>query len=213
MSTVVFDKTGTLTSGKLQVKDLINLAKKFKVPVPTAQQSFSDKELFRLASLVEKNSSHPLAASIRSHLLELFTEEDCQREMSIADFKVKHGEGVECTLFSGAEKFRLSLGNEKLMAKREVDLTHNNLLQNIKELEELGRTVTVFTIDSTPRLLISLEEEHLAKEEASVVVRFLQQDLGLKVRMCTGDSEPSALRVAEHVGIPIENVTARAYPH
>lgn len=31
---VVFDKTGTLTHGQPLVKDFIDLAKKFKVPVP-----------------------------------------------------------------------------------------------------------------------------------------------------------------------------------
>ena len=34
VTTVVFDKTGTLTSGLPKVKELINLAKKFKVPLP-----------------------------------------------------------------------------------------------------------------------------------------------------------------------------------
>jgi cation transport ATPase len=31
---VAFDKTGTLTSGKLEVKSLIDVAKKFKVKLP-----------------------------------------------------------------------------------------------------------------------------------------------------------------------------------
>ena len=34
VTTVVFDKTGTLTPGKPLIKDMINLGKKFKVPVP-----------------------------------------------------------------------------------------------------------------------------------------------------------------------------------
>jgi len=34
VTTIVFDKTGTLTHGKPNVKDLIDVGKKFKVPVP-----------------------------------------------------------------------------------------------------------------------------------------------------------------------------------
>jgi P-type E1-E2 ATPase len=34
VTTVVFDKTGTLTVGKPLMKDLIDVSKKFKVPIP-----------------------------------------------------------------------------------------------------------------------------------------------------------------------------------
>jgi Cu+-exporting ATPase len=48
VTTVVFDKTGTLTEGKTVVTDIFALNK------------FSEKELLRFATIVEKNSEHPL---------------------------------------------------------------------------------------------------------------------------------------------------------
>ena len=63
------------------------------------------------------------------------------------------------------------------------------------------------------RLLISLEEEHLAKKEAKAVLDYLTKDLKLKVAMITGDNNFTAMKVANHLGIPDQYVTSRAYPH
>jgi len=41
ITTVVFDKTGTLTSGKLQVKDMINVVDKFKPQLKEDQSKFN----------------------------------------------------------------------------------------------------------------------------------------------------------------------------
>lgn len=105
------------------------------------------------------------------------------------------------------------VGNEKLMARHKVDLSHNRLSTNMAELEQTGRTVVIFCIDNIPRLLISLEEEHLAKPDSKAVVQYLQKEMKLKVAMITGDNQHSAKRVASYVGIPENLVTARAYPH
>lgn len=53
VSMVVFDKTGTLTAGEPIVKDFINLAKKFKVPLPDNQKVFSDPNLYEICRVVE----------------------------------------------------------------------------------------------------------------------------------------------------------------
>ena len=87
------------------------------------------------------------------------------------------------------------------MRRFEVDLSTNRLGDNIKELELEGQTIVCFCIDSTPRLVLSLEEEHIAKPEARAVIQYLQQNLGLKVGMITGDNRASAMRVAAHLGI------------
>lgn len=71
----------------------------------------------------------------------------------------------------------------------------------------------IVAIDKVARLLISLEEEHLAKEEAKAVVNFMQTQLKLKVAMITGDNNYTATKVANYLGIPEEYVTSRAYPH
>jgi len=105
------------------------------------------------------------------------------------------------------------IGNEKLIQRYDVDLSHNRLSTNLKELEQTGKTVVILCIDKTARLLISMEEEHLAKPESQAIVKYLREELHLKVAMITGDNEHTALKVANHVGIDPKLVTARAYPH
>ena len=68
-------------------------------------------------------------------------------------------------------------------------------------------------VDKTPRLLISLEEAHLAKKEAIGVVSYLRDVMKLKVAMITGDNEHAAMKVARHLNIPTSHVTFRAYPN
>ena len=84
--------------------------------------------------------------------------------------------------------------------------------QNIEYLEQEGKTVVTLAVDGKPSLIISLEEKHLAKPEATFVVKFLQEVLNKRVCMITGDNKHSALMVANHLDIPISNVTYQAYP-
>ena len=68
-------------------------------------------------------------------------------------------------------------------------------------------------VNNFPRILISLEEKHIAKDEAKVVLDYMRKEMGLKVMMITGDNKYTALKVADYLNIPIENVTYRAYPN
>ena len=65
---------------------------------------------------------------------------------------------------------QILIGNEKLMTRHKVNLSHNNLESNIRQLEQTGKSVVIFVIDSVARYLISLEEEHSVKPEAQAVV-------------------------------------------
>ena len=68
-------------------------------------------------------------------------------------------------------------------------------------------------VNGTPRLLISLEEAHLAKPEALGVVTYLRNVLKVDVAMITGDNEHAAMKVARYLNIPANKVTFRAYPN
>ena len=104
-------------------------------------------------------------------------------------------------------------GNDKLMDRYKIDLDFNNFKLNMQSLEREGKTVVCMVIDNVPRLLISLEEAHLAKPEALAVVTYMRDVMKLKVAMITGDNKHSAMRVAQFLDIPKENVTYRAYPN
>lgn len=68
-------------------------------------------------------------------------------------------------------------------------------------------------VNNIPRILISLEEKHIAKDEAKVVLNYMRKEMGLKVMMITGDNKHTALKVADYLNIPLENVAYRAYPN
>ena len=71
----------------------------------------------------------------------------------------------------------------------------------------------VLAIDKQPSLIISLEEAHLSKTESKYVIQFLQQEMKMRVCMITGDNKHTALKVARHLNIAVENVTYQAYPN
>lgn len=104
-------------------------------------------------------------------------------------------------------------GNDKLMSRYGVDLEFNNFRMNMQSLEKEGKTVVCLVINNKPRLLISLEEAHLAKEEALGVVTYLRNVMKMRVAMITGDNEHAAMKVARYLDIPSQNVTFRAYPN
>ena len=58
VDTVVLDKTGTLTEGKPRLRSVQTL------------ESYSAKEVLRLASAVESSTIHPLATAVRQAALE-----------------------------------------------------------------------------------------------------------------------------------------------
>lgn len=91
VSLVVFDKTGTLTHGKPIVKEFIDLAKKFKVPIPETQKHLSSADLNNLAKVCESSSEHPFAKSIVNYLAPL-TQPD--EKIKLQHFKNINGEGV-----------------------------------------------------------------------------------------------------------------------
>jgi len=99
------------------------------------------------------------------------------------------------------------------MRRFNVDLSFNKLDMNIEGLEMEGKTVICMAVDSVPRLLVSLEELHVAKPEAQALIKYLTEKLKLKVGMITGDNKHQALKVANHLNIPIDYVTYRAYPN
>ena len=48
--------------------------------------------------------------------------------------------------------------------------------------------MVILAVDKVPSLIISLEEAHLAKQEAKSVVAYLKNVLKMKVCMITGDN-------------------------
>jgi P-type E1-E2 ATPase len=82
----------------------------------------------------------------------------------------------------------------------------------LSKLEEQGLTVVALAVNGHPQLLITMEEQHIAKEESREVVAYLRDTLGLRVAMITGDNQHAAYKVANYLGIDIKDVVYKAYP-
>ena len=225
ITTVVFDKTGTLTAGTPSVTDLIDVVEKFKPKMPFAlNESNADNQENKLSYvdnlailyLCESSSEHPLAKAILKKVLAIHPEAGSPAsKFKLIDFKNINGEGVRVNVTTAEEgkDLKVLCGNDKLMDRYGVDLEFNNFKLNMESLEREGKTVVCMAVNNIPRLLISLEEAHLAKTEALAVVTYMRDVMGLKVAMITGDNKHAAMKVAQFLDIPKANVTYRAYPN
>lgn len=149
--------------------------------------------------LCESSSEHPLAKAILKRVKQECPEAGSNySKFKLTDFKNINGEGVvaKIAIDDCEEKMKVLCGNDKLMERYEVDLDFNNFKLNMQSLEREGKTVVCMVIDNVPRLLISLEEAHLAKPEALAVVTYMRDVMKLKVAMITGDNKHAAMKVA-----------------
>lgn len=163
--------------------------------------------MYEILYLTEKTSEHPIAVSICSQIAKNIPSEidKVSDKYTSVSFKNRNGEGVVSTICVKDQSKNIDVlcGNSKLMEHFGVLAAYPDLAKNITYLEEEGKTVVILTIDKIPQLVISLEEQHLSKPESKFVVNFLQYTMQVKVCMITGDNMHSALKVANHLGIPV----------
>jgi Cu2+-exporting ATPase len=184
LDTVVFDKTGTLTRGQPEV-----------VEIATAD-GISEDELLRLVAAAEGDREHPLAQAIVNAAQ--------QRDLHappVTDFQALPGLGAIATV----EGHRLAVGNARLLEREQVSL--DGLAEHAATLAGQGRTAVQVAFDGTAAGVIAIADS--PRETAKAAVAALH-DLGVRAVMLTGDSRPTAERVAAAVGI--EDVIAKVLP-
>ncbi len=176
IDTVVVDKTGTLTEGRPKLTECF------------PAQSFSEKDLLRLAASVEQNSEHPLARAIVAGAKE--------RRLTIPtveQFDSVTGDGVH----GNVEGKTILIGKRSLLADKKVqDLAR--LDDRADELQKQGRTVMFVAVDQQFAGLLAVSDP--VKTSTPEAVRTLH-NLGLRIIMLTGDNEKTARVVAEKLGI------------
>lgn len=172
--------------------------------------------MLQVLYLIEKVSEHPIAKAICKTVLSKIPSliKNVETRFEVLNFKNRNGEGVTALIKDKetSKELEVLCGNLKLMSAFQVLDQYPEIQKNIQFLEEEGKTVICLTIDNVPALIVSLQEEHLSKQEAQYTVKFLQETMGYKVCMITGDNKHSALQVAKHLGILEEDVTYQAYP-
>lgn len=171
ITTIIFDKTGTLTKGKFGVTRYESVSEKH-----------SDEDILSIASALEFNSGHPIAAGILSKTKEL---------------KIEFGE---------AKDFR-NMSGKGIVAKlngQEFGVVSPSYLQEkgINEPEDFsgdGAETVVFLV-TDDRLLgwIALSDE--IREESLDAIKTLKNN-GIKVIMATGDNEQVARSVSQSLNL------------
>lgn len=177
LNAVVLDKTGTITEGKPVVNEL--------------NWFISEKEKFEpLLYSIEKQSEHPLADAIVSHLNSLHNENEFINGIQVEN---SSGKGI----IGKYENESYFIGNPKFIQEQNLELNPeiNNWMDS-----ELNQARTVILFSNSKEILAGISISDSIKTSSKEAVRKLQ-DLGIEVYMQTGDNESTAKAVAEQVGI------------
>jgi Cu2+-exporting ATPase len=183
IDTVVMDKTGTLTKGEPEVTDVV-------------VEGIDEFELLALATAVERESEHPLAAAVVRYA----TERDVDR-LNATGFRNVPGHGAGADVAGR----RVVVGNRKLMADEGVEV--GALGARRDELAAAGRTAVLIAVDRRAVGVIAMADAVRATSAAAVAEL---HDMGIEVVMLSGDNEATARRIAGQLGI--DTVIAEVLP-
>jgi Cu+-exporting ATPase len=168
---LVLDKTGTITEGKPQVAEL-------------HVQGLNECEVLKIASGLEKGSSHPLA-----HAVIEAAQKKSLESSPVKNFKSVTGEGVQ----GQVEGEDYLMGRTKWISQ---NLPLNNIL--IQSMEAKGQTVVVLANSREVVAYFGIADQVRESSKAAIAVLLSK---GVQVMMLTGDNEGSALEIARQVGI------------
>ncbi|KGU06177.1 heavy metal translocating P-type ATPase [Candida albicans L26] len=198
---ILFDKTGTLTTGEMS---LVNFQ-----PI-MSKSSITISDWWKLVGSVECHSEHPIGRALTKSAktnLNLNFDDD-HFDTTVNDINVLIGLGIQAnvTLANNPQtQFNVYVGNDKL-----IESKFPNLLNNIDEkLLHSANTVSHVIIDGEYSGYIELTDA--LKSGSWEVVNYLKTQ-GYIVGMVTGDNRGAALKIAQEVGIPFDNVFYEVSP-
>jgi Cu+-exporting ATPase len=184
LDTIVLDKTGTVTEGQPSVTTVLAL------------DEWSQDELLQWGASVEVGSEHPLAEAIV-----MAANARKISFLAVSNFAAIAGQGVEAHIDSK----RVLLGNRKLMADRNVDISMLEI--DVSHLTEQAQTPMYVAVEGRAAGVISVSDA--IKPDSRDAIRQLH-DIGIKVVLLTGDNRVTAEAVARDVGI--DEVIAEVLP-
>ena len=171
---LLLDKTGTVTVGEPRLTDVVPVEKS------------AGAALLTLAASLESSSTHPLASAVVSAAREQSLELETPKA-----FENFEGRGIRGVV-GGSQ---VLLGSAALMRERGIDLTP--LAREGNRLEEEARTVV--WVASDRRLVGLLAMADVLKPESAAAVEDLS-DLGVFVRIVSGDNESTTKAIAAQLG-------------
>jgi len=166
VNTVVMDKTGTLTKGVFKVQKVV-------------VQDIEEKELVRIASSIEKNSTHPIAKAVVEYARDT------------ADGKAENVEEISGHGLKGLVDGKPVLaGNAKLLKKFNIQFP--------TEIEQIVDTIVVVAIYEKYAGYITIADE--VKEDAKQAIDSMHK-LGIETVMLSGDKQSVVDQVAKTLGL------------
>ena len=163
VDTVAFDKTGTLTKGQ------------FSVVKVSPQSGISSADLLQMAASVEKNSTHPIAASIlNAYTGKILTAENSTEQAG-------HG------LSADVNGQTVIVGNAKAMRKNKIEFTEAQAVGTIVYVAVDGQFWGDIVIADQP------------KSDAKQAIKLLNNRGINKTVMLTGDNEKVGSAIANEL--------------
>jgi Cu2+-exporting ATPase len=175
LNTIIFDKTGTLTKGEQGVVHL-------------AVTGISEADALRIAAGLEGDSEHMIAQAVRQ-----YAQEHGVTPAPVSRFESIAGRGVKAV----ADGVTYFMGGPRLLEQLGLNVPEA-LGADKANAERAGQSVIYLTSETAVLALFAIAD--VIREESRDAVRKLH-DLGLKVAMLTGDSEPVARAVAQELNI------------
>lgn len=166
VNTVVMDKTGTLTKGVFKVQQVF-------------PNNIEEKELIRITSVLEKNSTHPVARAV----VEFAGTQSTGKVDGIEEIA---GHGLKGIV----DGEMILAGNTKLLKKFNVAYP--------SEIETLVDTVVVVAINGRYAGYITIADE--IKDDAKQTIEDLHR-LNIKTIMLSGDKQSVVDKVSKSLGI------------
>jgi Cu+-exporting ATPase len=175
ITTMILDKTGTITEGAPKVTDVL------------VANELTREEVLMFAASIETGSEHPLAMAI----VESAKEQGIEPK-KVTGFASIAGQGVEAKLDNNV----LLFGNEKLMAKRGINI--EAFIDKAQAFAEEAKTPMYFAVNDELAAVIAVADP--IKSDSIEAIKRLQNS-DIRVVMLTGDNRLTAKAIAEKVGI------------
>jgi Cu+-exporting ATPase len=176
ITSLVVDKTGTLTEGKPKLMDVLPI------------DGFDAKELLHMASSLEQDSEHPLAAAI----VRGAKEQDIVLE-DVKDFRSVTAGGVFGTVAGHA----VMIGKPDFLRKEKITGL-DQLEGSAVKLQDEGKTAMFIAIDGKPAGILTVADP--IKATTAEAIKDLHA-LGLEIVMLTGDNRRTADAVVKQLDL------------
>ncbi|BBM17144.1 heavy metal translocating P-type ATPase [Enterococcus malodoratus] len=163
-------------------------------PVVADFEAFDPQALAYLTSL-EQHSEHPLAKAIYQY------GKDQTDILPVENFESLTGQGVT-GMIEGKQYF---VGSKRGLKERKISFAEERVLA----LEAEGKTVMFLTDQVNVLALISVTDQ--VKQSSKAAIEALHQ-LGLKVKMLTGDNPQTARYIGAQVGLQASDIVAEVLP-